>query len=403
MERGRHSWPWWRWVLTGLNALALVLTIIMSWHYLAGGAMAGCGGGSPCEKVLGSRWSEIAGILPVSGLAMGVYLAIMVASFFAGPATGMPVRRMAWSAMLVLSGSVIGSAIWFTVLQKWIIRAFCPWCLAVHITGMLLSVLIIWRSMRISAQEAQKDDRSTSGKLLIRPVQTAGLVLAGLFAAGLLTVTQVLSSPSAVHSETISQGDVPATDYNVVPLVGSPDAPYVVTLLFDYQCAHCQQLHFMLDEAIDLYEGKLAFMLCPAPLDPGCNSFIPPGRNEYRNSCELAKISLAVWRGRQEAFREFEEWMFTYESGDRWYPRSPEAARAKAIELLGPEEFDTAWSDPWTEQYLQTSIGIFGKTLQTGVGGIPKLIYGSRWVTPESLRAGDLVMILKKSLLVPDP
>ncbi|MFZ2286963.1 MAG: vitamin K epoxide reductase family protein [Bacteroidales bacterium] len=403
MDTALHPWPRWRWVLAGLNTLALVLTLIMSWHYLAGGSIAGCGGGSPCEKVLGSRWSEIGGMLPVSGLAMGVYLAMLVAGFFTGPAAELPVRRIAWGTMLIMAGAVAGSAVWFTAVQKWIIGAFCPYCLAAHITGTLLSVLIIWRSVRASDHGGLKDYHPASGKLLFRPVQVTGLVMAGMFAAGLLAVIQVISAPPAVYSDIVSQENAPAVDYHAVPMTGSPDAPHVVTLLFDYQCTHCQQLHFMLDETVLLHEGKLAFMLCPAPLDPGCNSFIPPGRDEYRNSCELAKISLAVWRGRREAFPEFENWMFTFETGDRWHPRSPEAARVKAVELLGKDLFDAALSDPWIEEYLQTSIGIFGRTIQNGMGGIPKLIYGSRWVTPESFSAGDLAMILQKSLLVPEP
>jgi len=65
----KQSWPLWRWLLTGLNLLALVLSAIMSWHYITGGNMAGCGGGSPCELVLSSKWSAIGGIIPISGLA----------------------------------------------------------------------------------------------------------------------------------------------------------------------------------------------------------------------------------------------------------------------------------------------------------------------------------------------
>jgi uncharacterized membrane protein len=126
------SWPWWRWILTGLNTLALVLSIILSWHYLVGGSMVGCGGGSPCEQVLNSRWSIIAGRIPVSGLAVGVYLAFLVAGFFIGPSTETPIRNLAWSAMLILVGSISGSAIWFTILQKWVIGDFC--C-AGHLAG----------------------------------------------------------------------------------------------------------------------------------------------------------------------------------------------------------------------------------------------------------------------------
>ena len=32
--RLKRSWPWWCWILTALNTSALVLSIILSWHYI---------------------------------------------------------------------------------------------------------------------------------------------------------------------------------------------------------------------------------------------------------------------------------------------------------------------------------------------------------------------------------
>jgi uncharacterized membrane protein len=317
------SCPWWHWIMMVLTLLALVLSSIMSWHYLVGGSMAGCGGGSPCEQVLNSRWSMVAGILPVSGLAMGVYLAMLVASFFVGQTTEVPIRRLAWRVMLILTG--------------------------------------------------------------------------------ILVVTQVVFSPSAVYSEGESQDNLPALDLRSVPVIGSPDAPYVVTLLFDYQCSHCQKIHFMLDETVRRYDDKLAFMLCPAPLNTQCNPYIPRDADEFKNSCELTKIGLAVWVAKREAFPAFENWMFTFESGDRWLPRNLETARVKAVELVGQEKFDVAWCDPWIGRYMETCIQIYGQTIKSGMGGIPKLIFGSRWVIPEPHNADDLVMILQNRLAVPKP
>jgi uncharacterized membrane protein len=74
------QWPLWRWIMFGLNILALAISAILSWHYMNGSSFAGCGGGSPCEQVLTSQWSSL-GILPVSGLAFGVYLSILIAGF----------------------------------------------------------------------------------------------------------------------------------------------------------------------------------------------------------------------------------------------------------------------------------------------------------------------------------
>ena len=149
-----------------------------------------------------------------------------------------------------------------------------------------------------------------------------GRALIGLVLAGILATCQVGFTPSAVYRDGESQDNLPIIDYHSVPMVGSPDAPYVVTLLFDYQCPHCQKIHFMLDEVIRRYAGKLAFALCPAPLNTQCNPYIPRDVDAFKNSCELAKIGLAVWVAKREEFPAFENWMFTFESGDSWRPRS---------------------------------------------------------------------------------
>jgi len=393
--------------LTGLSALALALSAYLGWHYLMGGSVIGCGGGGSCDQVLSSRWSAIGGVLPVSGLAAGAYLAILVASLFIGPATESPVRRLAWRAMLVQVGAVAGSAVWFIILQKWIIGSFCPYCMATHITGLLLAALVIWRApMQFdddSSNLLPKANTNTAPRRIIGLVPAFGLAMVGLVLAGILAVCQVHFVPPAVYRGGESQNNLPALDPHAVPLVGSPDAPYVVALLFDYKCPHCQQLHLMLDEAIRRYGGKLAFALCPAPLNPRCNPYISREVDEFKDSCELAKVGLAVWVARREAFPAFDRWMFSFESGDLWHPRSLAAAKAKAVELVGQAKFDDALADPWINRYMQTSIRIYGDTVQRGNTAVPKLVFGSRWVNPEPQDADDLVLILHGSLALPKP
>jgi len=375
--------------------------------------MIGCGGGSPCEQVLNSRWSTIAGILPVSGLAAGVYLALLIASFFIGPAIEAPVRRLAWSAMLILAGSVAGSAIWFTIIQKWVIGYFCPYCMTTHITGLLLATLVIWRALaeyhnqsnntQLADPVKANNKSQPAPRHSVRYIPAIGPALIGFGMAAILAAFQVGLTPSAVYRDGESKVNLPAIDYHTIPMVGSPDAPYIVTLLFDYQCPHCQKIHFMLNEAIQRYNGKLAFALCPAPLNNECNPYIPVEADAYKNSCELARISLVVWVARREAFSAFENWMFTFESGDSWHPRSLETARAKAVELIGQEKFDAAWSEPWIGQYIQACVQIYGQTILNGKGGVPKFIYGSHWVVPELYSTDNLVMILHERLAVPKP
>ena len=101
------------------------------------------------EEVLSSRWSAIAGVVPVSGLAAGTYLAILIASFFIGPKTASrPDRRLAWGAILDsrCGAKLPVPRIWFIILQKWVIKALCPYCLGTHITGLLLAALVLWQT-----------------------------------------------------------------------------------------------------------------------------------------------------------------------------------------------------------------------------------------------------------------
>jgi uncharacterized membrane protein len=411
----RSGWPWWRWVLLSLNLLALALSSYLAWHSLMGGAVIGCSGGSSCDQVLNSRWSSIGGLLPVSGLAIGVYLAMLVAGLYLGPGTEVSIRQLAWRAMLVLSGAVAGSAAWFIIVQAAIVHAFCPYCMTAHVTGLLLAALVVRQARQQEADEARdggalagggkngsatSPSRSATGRSPLQQTGIFGSVLIGVVAAGLLAASQAMFGPTAVYSKGEAHETVRGLDPHQVPMLGSPDAEYVVTLSFDYNCSHCQQIHFLLDEVVRRYGGQVAFALCPAPLNSTCNPYIPQTVPAFASSCDLARISLAVWAAKREAFPGFDQWMFSLESGDRWHPRTVEAAKAKAIELVGQSKFEAALRNPWVEQYLQASVQIFGNA---GAGAVPKLAFGPHWVTPEPDGADDLMEILQDALLLPKP
>jgi uncharacterized membrane protein len=422
-------WPWWRWVLTALSALGLAVSGYLGWHYLAGGSVIGCGGGSPCDDVLNSRWSSIGGVVPVSGLAAGTYLAMLAASLFIGPATEASVRRLAWRAMLVLVGAAAGSAVWFIIVQKWVLGSFCPYCMATHVTSLLLAALVIWQATRqdtadsnCGVRKAECGVRSpiwqrgsasarhspTAPRRMIGASSAIGMASAGLALAGVLAACQAEIAPPALYRAGESRNNLPTIDPRHAPLIGTWRAPYIIELLFDYNCPHCQQLHFMLHEAVHRYRGKLAFALCPSPLNSRCNPYVPLDVDEFKTSCELAKIALAVWLAKREAFPLFDNWMYSFESGDHWRPRSLVAAKAKAVELVGGAPFDAALADPWVSRYLRTCVRIYGETVQGAsnsqrANAVPKMIFGSRWVIPEPNNADDLVSILRDRLGVPKP
>jgi protein-disulfide isomerase len=282
--------------------------------------------------------------------------------------------------------------------------------MATHLTGLLLAGLVFWRALKQfgdAAPEAApanptpaQDSSPATPRRLIGTLPAMGLILAGLALAGVLAASQAILTPPAVYRSGEAQKTASAIDPRTVPMVGSPDARYVVNLLFDYKCPHCQQLHFMLSEVVRRYGGKLAFVLNPAPLCRQCNPYVERDVAQFKDSCELAKIALAVWVAKREVFPDFDRWMFSLDSGDLWHPRRLEAARAKAIEMVGQAKFEAALANPWIDQYLKSSVEIYGNN---GANAIPKLVFGSRWVTPDPYDVDELIQILHASLAVPKP
>ena len=400
-----RPWPWWRFAITGLCVLALALTTYLGWHFVLGGSVIGCGGGSPCDQVLGSKWSAIGGVVPVSGLAAGAYMAMLLASFYLGPDTEASVRRLAWCVLLVLTGAAAGSAVWFVIVQKWFIGAFCPYCMATHVTGLVLATLVTWQAPKQFAEgtSAQSDplDPTAAAQHGSTPLRATRLALSGVALAAVLAICQFTFTPKEVfHAGNSPATNLPVLDLHNVPLIGSPNAPVIVTLLFDYECPHCQNLHSMLEEVIRVYGGKLAFVLCPAPLNTHCNPYIPRDVDVFKDSCELTKIALAVWVANRAAFPAFDRWMFSPDPGESWHARRPDEATAKAIELVGQAKFDAARANAWIDKYLQTSIHLFG---DTGAHAVPKLVFRTQWVNPEPNDPEDLVSILQAGLGVPKP
>jgi protein-disulfide isomerase len=345
--------------------------------------------------VLNSRWSAIGGTFPVSGLAIGAYLALLVAGFFTGPHSDAALRRLAWSVMLVLSGAIAGSAIWFIIVQQWFIGSFCRYCITTHITGLLLSALICWRAFI-----AFRHDPPT---LNFQRFKTMGLAGAGLILAGGMAVSQISFTLPANSGTGDAAINLFPIDYRTAPMIGDRNALYKVIMLFDYNCPHCQKIHAMLKHVVKQYGNKLAFVLCPTPLNTQCNPYIPQDIAAFKNSCDLAKIGLAVWKASHDAFDVFDSWMFRDEPGSAWQPRGLPAARAKAVELIGQSDFDKAASDPWMHEYLQQCVQRYEQTTRNGKGGVPKLVFGTRWVIPEPNDVNDLIMILQKTLALPEP
>ncbi len=298
--------------------------------------------------------------------------------------------------MLILAGAILGIAVWFIIIQKWMIGEFCPYCMTEHTIGALMAIIIIRQAIK------NRQRQKSTSKSADQPLKIGVLIIGGLLLAGTIAAMQMAFLPKAIYQDgTSQQADLPEVSFSEGPIVGSKNAPYIIKVLFDYNCPHCRKLHGMFEDIINHYKGKIAFILCPAPLSTQCNQYIPFDVDDYKSSCNLAKIGMAVWHTDPKAFAEYDKWIFAADDDGEWQPKTQDQAEEKAIQLIGTDKFNAAISSPWVDQYIQTSVKLFGQTIQTGSGGVPKLMFGQHWITPELTTADELISIMQQGLELP--
>ena len=186
---------------------------------------------------------------------------------------------------------------------------------------------------------------------------------------------------------------------DALPMIGSPDAANVIVSLFDYTCPHCRALHSMLVETQREYSNRLGIVCLPMPISTNCNPFLPARVHSVSNSCEYARLGLAVWRAAPAVHRQFDDWMFT---GER--PAPLDQARVYAAQLVGGDKLQTALGDPWLQEQLIAGCRLHSTNWVTsGNSAIPQLIIGDVISSGPLLSSQQLVMLLQRYLGVTPP
>jgi uncharacterized membrane protein len=94
--------------------------------------------GDECSAVLGSRYAEGLGGVPLAGFGAIAYLTVILSALFAGG--GSPIARR------VLGITVIAMAafsVWLIYLQACVIHAFCKYCLASAAASFTLAAVVL--------------------------------------------------------------------------------------------------------------------------------------------------------------------------------------------------------------------------------------------------------------------
>jgi|GEM_PF-1225012 len=321
------------WILPAmlLAAVALGISCYLSYQSFSGGAVAGCGADSGCGIVLASRWSML-GPLPVSLVGAATHLAVLLllGAVLMRGAVDQDFAKLLW----LLAALLIGAAIWFIYLQAVELGAFCPYCMTDHLIGLVLGVLL----MIIASQQKVSP---------IAPVFIGALALAVLIAVQLATPHRVTPKSSA-NPFTDRDGDAVINGRRYLSLfggelqfaldevatLGDPQARQVVCLLFDYACPHCRTMHGHLIDWLAEHPQRFVVVPLPVTLDVRHNPYLSSDNPRFRDSFELAVLSLIVAQASPQQWAGFDGWLFAMDGGT--YPREAGDARIQAEQLIGP-------------------------------------------------------------------
>ena len=175
---------------------------------------------------------------------------------------------------------------------------------------------------------------------------------------------------------------------NQWPIIGSPDAKHIFVELFDYTCPHCRATQQAIHGARAKYGKDLAVIVLAVPLSRACNDTVTTEHASHRESCELAKYSIALWKVAPEKFEEYHEWLLSAQPVP-----SAAVAKSKAAQMIGSEALDKELAQPNAARFISKHVEIYRKM---GAGPIPKLAFSSTVLTGELRSAEQLSSTIER-------
>jgi uncharacterized membrane protein len=304
------------------------------------------GEGGDCAELLVSPWSEVVGV-PVTLLGVLVYAALFISLISSG--------RLFLAS---LCGVILGAAAWFVIVQALVLGRYCPWCLAANGLGFVVVVVALWREHR---EDATLPVRMVACLTALGVAGGIAILQCFGFGGGSFQPlgNQPVTGSGAVDpsiGRIYSLGDGRKVEFSkdrtydlkVMPHLGSADAKFVMVAYIDYRSPACQSLQKLLDALLAKHPTDLCVLILPVPMESSCNPMLSTTQPQFRDSCKLSHLALAVWLQRPELFADFHRLLL---SGGGLHD-----ARSAALELIPKPELEAALQDSWIRQIIEANV-----------------------------------------------
>ncbi len=306
--------------------------------------IAGCHGSEACATLLDSRWSQWF-FVPVTLLAATIWLAVLLLTL---PSAGKVLGRTADQLLGACAVLLLTGAVWFGVLMGFVVKAWCPWCAALHAAALIVGGALLYSTWKTS-RSGERGLFAAAGQAGIAGASL--LILGQVFGkppdTHLLTnapdatdapVILVPSAPSASAASALQKESLVRAHENI-PRLGLPDATHVLTGFSDYTCTACRAQHSDLKALLKSAPETYSLLILPVPLDKSCNPFLTGNAPEQPQACFLAKLALALWQAAPLHFPEFHDFLMVAPlpiSGDVALAEARRLAPGSALEPEAP-------------------------------------------------------------------
>ncbi len=387
------------------SVLATIIAGHLLWATTVGqSGVYGCGEGSACDDVLGSRWSLWLN-LPVTIFALPFYLVLCAGLIALRAPRSVESRWPRWLVTVSCSAGLI--MLWFLGLQAFAIGSFCIYCISDHVLGLLAISCLVTHAARSGAMPG------TIGWIL-SPAIAAGFItlhvmveptrMATEDAPAPETVPAIAAQPSAPARVTANPSTIlkepsrrvsilnNAVQFDIyrIPHVGNSQAEHIALELFDYTCKYCREFHKKLKPAMARYGDQLAVVMLPVPMHSACNPNIRVDRPVHQFACPLAELALAVCLADREQFGPYHSWLMKSKDAP-----APDAARTQAEALVGAESLAEALQSRWVKDWLADGRALHGLG---NIHGIPKLLVGGQIANIRTVAQDELHNLLETEL-----
>ncbi len=383
-----------------VRLLALAATAVTGWLTLQKWLhprlpLSGCGGSEGCATILDSRWSLWFAV-PVTLLAATIWLAVLLLTL---PAAERWLGRTCGQLLAACGVLLLSGALWFGFLMAVVVRAWCPWCAALHVTALVVGGILLhscWKASR----EGESGLFQVAGQTGVAGV--ALLVIGQVF--GKAPDTHVVTAePPVVLTEAAPEparpGGVNFLDGTLVlsrredPAIGSPGALHVLAGLSDYTCPACRAQHADLQALLNADPRSYAVLILPTPLQRSCNPHLPPNARDHPNACVLASLALAFWKAAPDRFPDFHDFLMTSP-----LPLEPATAKAEADRLVPGIVLDP--ESPWIAGRLSRNVEMWHQLSQEN-SKLPKLLLRNDIVLHGSTVSRERFLEIIRETLVP--